>query len=76
MKRTTALILCLLATPAIAETHDLGETVAGHPGVTYADLLKQGLPLISVNAKPKPCSGASSGAVFLRLTPSCSVPTC
>lgn len=45
MSRIAAIILaCLLATPAAAETHDLGETVAGHPGVTYADLLKQLVP--------------------------------
>lgn len=27
--------------PAVAEMHHLDDTVAGHPGVTYADLLKQ-----------------------------------
>lgn len=32
------------ASPAAAEMHKLGDTVAGHPGVTYGALLRQAVP--------------------------------
>lgn len=39
-----AALLCFAASPALADLHPLSDAVAGHPGVTYADLLKQAVP--------------------------------
>src|SRR5258708_6063470 len=40
----SVMLLCLSTSPALCELHDFTDTVAGHPGVTYAALLRQVVP--------------------------------
>jgi len=54
--RWLVLLIALLATPCAAGVVNPGDPVPGHPGLTYLDLLRQGLPTLAANA-------ADNGAV-------------